>query len=191
LEALELIKDETMKKEFAAIVALLIVASLSVAGCTKVATNTNAPATQPDQQLAEYIENYNTTLKNEHSNNLTAWLVTPINRTSVQIQDAWTDALTSTSAANFTYSENVTVMRFGSLNEATTYVNGQNAGYRLVATSYPSTFSPETNQRAKGNATTAYAIYTTGNGVGAPSKQIVLIDQFVWIGDFQYLPSAL
>jgi curli biogenesis system outer membrane secretion channel CsgG len=179
-----------MKKKFGAIVALLIVASLSVAGCTKVATNTNAPATQPDQQLTEYIENYNTTLKNEHPNNLTAWLVTPINRTSVQIQDAWTDALTSTSIANVTYSENVTVMRFGSLNEATAYVNGQNAGYRLVATSYPSTFSPEANQRAKGNATTAYAIYTTGNGVGAPSKQIVLIDQFVWIGDFQYLPSA-
>jgi hypothetical protein len=179
-----------MKKKFAAIVALLIIASLSVAGCTKVTTNTTAPATQPDQQLTQYIENYNTTLKNEHPNNLTAWLVTPINKTSVQIQDAWTDAITSTSAANVTYSENVTVMRFGSLNEATTYVNGHNAGYRLVATSYPSTFSPEASQRAKGNATTAYAIYTTGNGVGAPSKQIVLIDQFVWIGDFQYLPSA-
>jgi uncharacterized secreted protein with C-terminal beta-propeller domain len=177
-----------MKKKFAVIIALLMIASLSIAGCTK--TTTTAPATQPDQQLTQYIEKYNTTLKNEHPNNLTAWLVTPINSTSTQIQDAWTDAASNTSAANITYSENVTVMRFSSPNEATTYVNGHNAGYRLVATSYPSKFSPEANQRAKGNATTAYAIYTTGNGVGAPSKQIVLIDQFVWVGDYQYLPSA-
>jgi uncharacterized secreted protein with C-terminal beta-propeller domain len=177
-----------MKKKFAVIIALLMIASLSIAGCTK--TTTTAPATQPDQQLTQYIEKYNTTLKNEHPNNLTAWLVTAINSTSTQIQDAWTDAASNTSAANITYSENVTVMRFSSPNEATTYVNGHNAGYRLVATSYPSKFSPEANQRAKGNATTAYAIYTTGNGVGAPSKQIVLIDQFVWVGDYQYLPSA-
>ncbi|MGZ4927302.1 MAG: hypothetical protein ACXV76_03300 [Halobacteriota archaeon] len=68
--------------------------------------------------------------------------------------------------------------------------NGRNAGYRLVATLYPSKFSPEASQRAKENATTIYAIYITGNGVGAPSKQILLIDQYVWIGDFQYLPSA-
>jgi hypothetical protein len=178
-----------MGKKVAAVVALLIIASLSVAGCTKT-TTTTAPGTPPGEQLAQYIEKYNTTLKSEHPNNLTAWLVTPINGTSAQIQDAWTDAASSTSAANITYSENVTVMRFGSPDEATTYVNGHNAGYRLVATSYPSKFSPEASQRAKGNATTAYAIYTTGNGVGAPSKQIVLIDQFVWVGDYQYLPSA-
>jgi len=179
-----------MKEKLAVIVVLILIASLSVAGCTKSKTTTTEPATQPDQQLAQYIEKYNTTLKSEHPNNLTAWLVTPINGTSAQIQDAWTDAASSTSAANITYSENVTVMRFSSPNEATTYVNGHNAGYRLVATSYPSKFSPEASQRAKGNATTAYAIYTTGNGVGAPSKQIVLIDQFVWVGDYQYLPST-
>jgi hypothetical protein len=176
-----------MAKKLAAIVVLLTIASLSVAGCTKIATT--APATPPSAQLAQYIESYNTTLKSEHPNNLTAWLVTPINGTSAQIKDAWTDAVSNTSAANITYSENVTVTRFSSPDEATAYVNGQNAGYRLVATSYPSTFSPEANQRAKGNATTAYAIYTTGNGVGAPSKQIVQIDQIVWVGDFQYLPS--
>src|SRR5674476_14162 len=78
-------------------------------------------------------------------------------------------------------------MRFSSPDEATTYVNGHNAGYRLVATSYPSKFSPEASQHAKGNATTAYTIYTTGNGIGAPSKQIVQIDQLVWVGDYQYL----
>jgi type IV pilus biogenesis protein CpaD/CtpE len=176
-----------MAKKLAAIVVLLTIASLSVAGCTKTATT--APATPPNAQLAQYIESYNTTLKSEHPNNLTAWLVTPINGTSAHIQDAWTDAASNTSAANITYSENVTVMRFSSPDEATAYVNGQNAGYRLVATSYPSNYSPEASQREKGNATTAYAIYTTGNGVGAPSKQIVQIDQVVWVGDFQYLPS--
>ena len=176
-----------MAKKEAAVIALLIVASLSMAGCVKSATT--APATPPSTQLAQYIETYNATLKSEHPNNLTAWLVTPINGSSANIQDAWTDASSNNSAANITYSENVTVMRFSTPSDATTYVNSQNAGYRLVATVYPSIFSPEANQRAKGNATTAYAIYTTGTGVGAPSKQIVLIDQFVWIGDFQYLPA--
>ena len=178
-----------MKEKLAVIVVLLMIASLSVAGCTK--TTNIVPATHPDQQLTQYIENYNTTLKNAHPNNLTAWLVTPINGTSAQIQDAWTDATSNTSAANLTYSENFTVMRFSSPSEATTYVNGHNAGYRLVATSYPSKFSPEANQRVKGNAATNYSLYITGNGVGAPSKEILQIDQFVWIGDYQYLPSAL
>jgi hypothetical protein len=178
-----------MKKKFAAVVMLLMAASLCVAGCTKM-TTTTAPTTPPNPELAQYIEKYNTTLKSEHPNNLTAWLVTPINGTSARVQDAWTDASSNASAANTTYSENVTVMRFGSPEEAATYVDGHNAGYRLVATSYPSKFSPEATQRAKGNATTAYAIYTTGSGVGAPSKQILLIDQFVWVGDYQYM-SAL
>lgn len=179
-----------MVKKLTAVVVFLMIASLCMAGCTKTKTTTTSPATPPGEQLAQYIEKYNTTLKSEHPNNLTVWLVTPINGTSAQIQDAWTDAASSTSAANITYSENVTVMRFGSPDEATTYVNGHNAGYRLVATFYPSKLSPEASQRAKGNATTTYAVYTTGNGVGAPSKLIVRIDQFVWVGDYQYLPSA-
>jgi non-ribosomal peptide synthetase component F len=81
-------------------------------------------------------------------------------------------------------------MMFASPNDATTYVNANSAGYRLVATTYPSNVSPEAIQQAKGNATTVYAIYTTGTGVGAPSLMIVQIDQFVWIGDYQYLPTS-
>jgi hypothetical protein len=177
-----------MRKKLAVVIAFLMIISLSTAGCTK-KTTTTTPATQPDPQLAQYIEKFNTTLRGEHPNNLTAWLVTSINGTSAQIQYAWTDAASITSAANITYSENVTVIRFDSPEEATTYVNNHNAGYRLIATSYPSLFSPEASQRAKGNATTIYAIYTTGTGVGAPSKQLVQIDQFVWIGDYQYLPA--
>jgi hypothetical protein len=176
-----------MRKKLA-VVAFLIILSLSAAGCTKKTATT--PAIQPNPQLAQYVEKFNSTLRGEHPNNLTAWRVTPINGTSVQIQYAWTDAASITSAANVTYSENVTVIRFDSPEEAATYVNNNNGGYRLVATSYPSVFSPEANQRAKGNATTTYAIYITGTGVGAPSKQLVQIDQFVWIGDYQYL-SAL
>lgn len=177
-----------MEKKLAPIVALLMIVSLSATGCVKTATV--APPTPPNAQLAQYIEQYNASLRSEHPNNLTAWLVTPINGTSAKIQDAWTDA-SNTRQANFTYSENVTVMRFGSAQEATTYVEGRNAGYRLVATAYPSEVSPEAVQRMKGNATMAYAIYVTGSGVGAPSNQIVQIDEFVWIGDFQYLPASL
>ncbi|MGZ4862379.1 MAG: hypothetical protein ACXV2E_06310 [Halobacteriota archaeon] len=62
-----------MKAKFAAMIVLFVIASLSVAGCARLTTNTTAPAMQPDQQLTQYIQNYHTTLKNEHPNNLTAW----------------------------------------------------------------------------------------------------------------------
>ena len=176
-----------MRKKLPFVVTCLMIASLYAAGCTKTATV--APAAPPDPQLLQYIETYNATLRSEHPSNLTAWLVTPINGTSAKMQDAWTDA-SSNRGANFTYSENVTVMRFASPQQATTYVEGRNAGYRLVATAYPSESSPEAAQRAKGNGTIAYAIYVTGNGLGAPSNQIVQIDQYVWIGDYQYLLAS-
>lgn len=76
-----------MAKKEAAVIALLIVASLFIAGCIK---STTTPVTPPDPQLAQYIEAYNTTLRAEHPNNLTAWLVTPINASSANITDAWT-----------------------------------------------------------------------------------------------------
>jgi hypothetical protein len=178
------------QKKVAAVIALLVIASLSVAGCTK--TTTTAPATPPDSQLAQYIERYNATLNSEHPNNVTAWRVSPINATSAKIQDAWTYPSSTNSAVSVTYSENVTLIRFNSPAAATTFVNNQSAGYRLVATSYPNKLSPEANQRAKGNGTTVYAIYDTGSSLGTVAKLIVQTDQYVWIGDyqyFQYLPS--
>jgi hypothetical protein len=175
-----------MAKKEAAVLALLIVASLSVAGCIK---STTTSVTPPDSQLAQYIEAYNTTLRGEHPNNLTAWLITPINASSAQIHDAWTYPSSTNSAINLTYSENVTLIRFGSPDAATAYVNNNGAGYRLVATSYPSKLSPEANQRAKGNATTVYAIYDTGASLGTPGNVIVQTDQYVWIGAYEYLPA--
>jgi hypothetical protein len=176
-----------MAKKEAAVIALLIVASLSVAGCMKSTTTT--PASPPDPQLAQYIQAYNATLRSEHPNNLTAWLVTPINASSANITDAWTYPSATNSAANLTYTENVTLIRFGSPEAATTYVDNHSAGYRLVANSYPSKLSPEANQRAKGNATTAYAIYDTGSSLGTAGQLIVQTGQYVWVGQYEYLSS--
>jgi hypothetical protein len=174
-----------MAKKEAAVIALLIVASLCVAGCIK---STTTPVTPPDPQLAQYIEAYNTTLRAEHPNNLTAWLVTPINASSAQIQDAWTYPSSTNSAVNLTYVENVTLIQFGSPAAATAYVQNNSVG-QLVATSYPSKLSPEASQRAKGNATTVYAIYDTGASLGTPGNIIVQIDQYVWTGTYEYLPA--
>ena len=55
-----------MAKKEAAVIALLVVASLAMAGCVK---STTTPVTPPDPQLAQYIEAYNATLKTEHPNN--------------------------------------------------------------------------------------------------------------------------
>jgi hypothetical protein len=175
-----------MAKKEAVVIALLVVASLSMAGCTK---STTIPVTAPDPQLAQYIEAYNATLRGEHPNNLTAWRVTSINASSAQIQDAWTYPSSTNSAVNLTYSENVTLIRFGSPDAATAYVGNNSAGYRLVATSYPSKLSPEANQRAKGNAATVYTIFDTGASLGAPGNVIVQTDQYVWIGAYEYLPA--
>jgi hypothetical protein len=175
-----------MAKKEVVVIALLIVASLGVAGCIK---STTTPVTPPNPQLAQYIEAYNTTLRAEHPNNLTAWLVTPINATSAIITDAWTYPSSSNSTVNLTYTENVTLIQFSSPDAATAYVGNNSAGYRLVATSYPSTLSPEANQRAKGNATTVYAIYDTGSSLGTPGSLIVQTDQYVWIGQYEYLAA--
>jgi len=177
---------ETDGKKEAAVIALLIVASLFIAGCIK---STTTPVTPPDPQLAQYIEAYDTTLRAEHPNNLTAWLVTPINASSANITDAWTYPSSTNSAVNLAYTENVTLIRFCSPDAATAYVDNNSAGYRLVATSYPSTHSPEANQRAKGNATTAYAIYDTGSSLGTPGSLIVQTDQYVWIGQYEYMSA--
>ncbi|HYC20323.1 MAG TPA: hypothetical protein VEF35_06900 [Candidatus Bathyarchaeia archaeon] len=175
-----------MAKKEAAAIALLIVASIAIAGCIK---STTTPVTPPDPQLAQYIETYNTTLRAEHPNNLTAWLVTPINASSATITDAWTFPSSSNSSVSLIYTENVTLIRFASTDAATAYVQNNSAGYRLVATSYPSQQSPEANQRAKGNATTVYALYDTGSSLGTPGSLIIQTDQYVWSGQYEYLSA--
>lgn len=181
-----MLKKAKMAKKEAAAIALLILASMAIAGCIK---STTTPVTPPNQQLAQYIEVYNTTLRAEHANNLTAWLITPINASSATITDAWMYPSSANSSVSFTYTENVTVIQFGSTDAATAYVQSNSAGYRLVATSYPSQLSPEANQRAKGNATTVYALYETGSSLGTPGSLILQTDQYVWIGQYEYLSA--
>jgi hypothetical protein len=127
-------------KSIAAItVLLLVVASLSVAGCTvnfpKVPLPTPPPI--PDTQLAKYIDAYHQTLEELYPSNVTAFSVMWINDTTAQIQTAFTYApkRPNINTTSGTYSENDTVIKFSSADEATKYVYSHATDYRLMSTS--------------------------------------------------------
>ncbi|MFZ0010830.1 MAG: hypothetical protein WAL97_02830 [Halobacteriota archaeon] len=74
-------------------------------------------------------------MKGQHPTNLTAFSVTWVNGTTAQIQTAFTSPIQrlDTSATSATYSENDTVIKFSSVDEATKYVNDQATGYYLMS----------------------------------------------------------
>jgi hypothetical protein len=120
-------------------VLLLVVASLLISGCTvnfpKVPVPTPPPI--PDSQLAKYINAYHQTLEALYPSNVTAFNVTWINDTAAHIQTAFTYApeRPNTNTTSGTYSENDTVIKFSSADEATKYVHSHAADYRLISTS--------------------------------------------------------
>ncbi len=74
-------------KSIATIVVLsLLVASLSVSGCTNTENAETNPisSTVPDSQLAEYVNAYHQTLKELYPSNLSAFNVTWINNTTAE-----------------------------------------------------------------------------------------------------------
>ena len=124
-----------MLKKLAAIVVLTALA-VSAAGCTVNTKNEGAspsPSLIPDWELAGYIVAYRQTVEN-YSTNLTTFQVTWVNNTTAHIHTVWTHRLSSNTTN--TRSENVTVIKFSSADEAAKYVYIRTSGYSLQSTSY-------------------------------------------------------
>src|SRR5271157_4682648 len=147
-----------MINKAAAVILLIMVASLCVAGCITNNTNqTPGAATQHDA----FLEKYLTTFKNEQYSNsnqlVQAWELDWINGTSARVQlTAYNKTL------NLTMNADSTNMVFPTTQDAANYVNAMN----LTAYSLASTESPSGGlyQNVTGHAPQIYKQYEYSEG---------------------------
>lgn len=124
-----------MIKKMLAIIVIITVASLSVAGCTTNNTNqTPSAATQHDAFLENYLAAYKNVTYAINSTHITAWELDWINSTSARVQHT---ALNKSTNATWAWDE--TAMVFPTTQDATNYVNAMNlTAYSLASTEYSS-----------------------------------------------------
>ena len=131
-----------MEKKLLAIIVLVVIAALSVAGCTSStssnqtpsATSSAAPSatTQHNAFLEKYLTAYKNTEYSDNSQHVQAWELDWINSTSARLQ--WT-ALNKTS--NLTINSDGTFTVFPTTQDATNYVNAMKlTAYSLASTEY-------------------------------------------------------
>ena len=147
-----------MRPKMARGVALLTLAlTVFIAGCTSSTNNTSAG--QHDAFLEKYLAAYQTEVKGNAT--FSAWEVTWVNSTAATVHFAF-----GNSAGNRTASTNVSMVRFQSVPEATSYVNGlSKTGYALVTTVYDLN---DPYEHVAGHAPTIYKEYekSTGESLG-------------------------
>jgi len=160
-----------MTRKVVAIVAFVMFTSLCVAGCTSSTNNTSAG--QHDAFLEKYLTAYQTEVKGSTTSH--AWKVTWVNSTAATVHFTF-----GNSAGNSTASTNVSIVRFQSVPEATSYVNGlSKTGYALVTTVYDLN---DPYQHVTGHAPTTYREYekTTGGSLGNTTiYRIIQMDDLV------------
>ena len=145
-----------LKPITAIIVLLLVVASLSVAGCTNNTTNTaTSPSAQAhDATLEKYV---NVTKQAEYGNKtkeILAWLVTWNNDSSVTILET-----VKNRTDNSSVSGNTTLINFQSNQDATNYLNAfDKSNYSLISTSFKTSDAP-TLKNVTGHVPSVYAEY--------------------------------
>ena len=149
-----------MRPKMARGVALLTLAlTVFIAGCTSSTNNTSAG--QHDAFLEKYLAAYQTEVKGNATFN--AWEVTWVNSTAATVHFTF-----GNSAGNRTASTNVSMVRFQSVPEATSYVNGLGkTGYALNSAAYDASNATDESSayvQAAGHAPTVYKLYegTTG-----------------------------
>lgn len=132
-----------MKKKLLALIVLVVIASLSIAGCTTGTNNTTtqtpsatssttSAATQHNAVLEKYITAYKTEQYSNSSQRITAWELVWSNSTSAHV--VWTAVIRQTNRT-----ETVTLDRafivFPTTQDATNYVDALNlTAYTLVST---------------------------------------------------------
>ncbi len=120
-----------MIKKLLALMVLVMVASLSVAGCTTNNSNqTPSAATQHNAVLESVVSSQKADTYRGGAAHVKAWQVTWLNDSSVNVQSA-------ISAANITISSNDTLTAFPTTDAATAYLKSLNLSqYHIVSTDY-------------------------------------------------------
>jgi outer membrane murein-binding lipoprotein Lpp len=156
-----------MIKKLLAIMVLVMVASLSVAGCT---SNTNNTATSPssttasthDALLEKLVNATQQYVYGNASNTVQAWQVTWNNDTSVTILET---VKGNVSGTNLTVSSNGTIMSFPTTQDATNYLNAfDKTNYSLTSTNYTSDSGSHIYANVTGHVPSVYADYSYTEG---------------------------
>jgi type IV pilus biogenesis protein CpaD/CtpE len=183
-----------MIKKLLAIIVLVTVASLSVAGCTTTnnanqtpsATSSAAPsaATQHDAFLEKYLTAYKAAKYSDTGQHVQAWKLDWINSTSARVQFTVFNI-----SENTTVNSDGTMMVFQTTQDATNYVNGMNlTAYSLASTEYTGSVF----QNATGHTPQVYREYTYTEGSILNISQYVVHgitqgDNIVYVQTAKYL----
>ena len=151
-----------MEKKLLVIFAIVIVASLSVAGCTTTSNTTNntnqtTSAAAHNATLEKYLAAYKSVYSSDTNESLQAWQLTWINSTSANLLETVLNKTT-----NVTDAWVETIMLFPTTQDATNYVNAMN----LTAYSLASTESQSGGlyQNVTGHAPQIYKQYEYSEG---------------------------
>jgi outer membrane murein-binding lipoprotein Lpp len=157
-----------MIRKLLAIIVLVMVASLSVAGCTTTnnttQTSSAAPsaATQHDALLEKLVNTFKQEEYGNTSNTVQAWDVTWNNGTSVIVLETLKE---SSSGINLTVAANHTFMSFPTTQDATNYLNAfDKTNYSLTSMDYQNSSSTHVYTKATGHDPSVYVEYTYTEG---------------------------
>jgi hypothetical protein len=170
-----------MVKKVVAIIAFVVIASLSIASCTTSTTNQTPSASATpalDAFLEKYLAEYKNTSYSHKDLNFTAWELTWINGTSARVEYTY---LNKTS--NNTWNLVETFVVFPTSQDAEQYLNAMNkTGYNLTSTEYT---SGGAYLKATGHAPQIYKKYEWLEGTlgqsGFTSYGITQLDNIIMV----------
>jgi outer membrane murein-binding lipoprotein Lpp len=157
-----------MIKKLLAIIVLVMVTSLSIAGCTttnnttQTSSATPTAAAQHDALLEKFVNAMKQDVYGNASNKIQAWDVTWNNGTSVTILET---AKESSAGFNTTISGNSTMMSFRTTQDATNYLNAfDKTNYSLTSTDYANDSTSHIYYNATGYYPSVYKEYSYTEG---------------------------
>jgi hypothetical protein len=151
---------------------LVMVAALSIAGCTTPTNNTNQAATQHDAFLEKYLAVYKNQTSSANGTDVQAWELDWINSTSARLQLTEFNKTT-----NQTVNFDMTYVLLPSTQDATNYVNAMNlTAYALARTKY----LPGAYQNVTGHPPQIYRkyIYDEGSLLNLTQYRAHYVEQF-------------
>ena len=171
-----------MIKKLLAITVLVMVASLSIAGCTN---STNNPATSPtpqahDPTLEKLIDAYKQEIYGNQSAAVKTWNVTWNNETSANILFTFNTATNSSFGLTATVSVNDTVRSFPTTQDATSFLTAfDKANYSVRSTDYTSDPTSNAYHNATGHYPSVYNAYSyTERGILGASENVYAVTQY-------------
>jgi len=169
-----------MIKKLLAIIVFMIVASLSIAGCTTTTNNTTANTSPThDALLEKFVNATKQATYGNASNTVQAWDVTWNNGTSVTILET---VKQSSNGTNSTVSVNETLLSFSTTQDATNYLNAfDKTNYSLTSTNYSITGSGDYHN-ATGHYPSVYKEYSYIEGsifTSVKGYELVQLDNII------------